>query len=668
VATITSPALSVRPVAPAESRAEDRGASHWSRGAWLFPLALWLASTFFYMGQTGRYSSDWSHVVGAAPDGSTPFWRPLNRLVVAPLIAAFGDQDWVLHLLGALAHAGTCLLVWRLLALLRVNRVGAAAAAVCFMVYPACFEAVLWTSALPTLLAAGLVVGAWLLACLYARDDVHPLVGYPVVPAMFFASSCLDQEAAYGVIAIPLLCLAARDVTQPRRAVLERALFTTGLSVAGVGAAVGLHVVLREVLHVAGAPEVFSRAGAWTGEQWIAAGVIPGAFRAGLRAVGEHPFRAAALLAVLVTGFFCWVRSTRRGPVAPPPAGPRAGLLVAAAAVACVAPVGAVMASAPEFSPRFAYAPAMGLALGAACHFAARGLVLARPAVRTAGATVAGGAVILASITMMGFQRGYQERAIQDRRELAELVALLPDPEPGSVFVPVAVEVRAGELRAAPRGDLYERYFRSRSASSVRSAVQWAYGRRDLTCAESPADQISLTRIRTETVDVRGVGEVPWSRIIPFTVDVSGGARLVTSISAGGRTISIPQTRALAAAANDISLPDGTQPQNGRLTAGGDSGGRASSPRVLADRDVPGREGLRGSEGPPVAASQAGGCYANCDGSRSAPVLNINDFVCFLSRFAVGDPYANCDGSTNPPTLNALDFTCFLSRFEAGCS
>jgi glucose/arabinose dehydrogenase len=60
-------------------------------------------------------------------------------------------------------------------------------------------------------------------------------------------------------------------------------------------------------------------------------------------------------------------------------------------------------------------------------------------------------------------------------------------------------------------------------------------------------------------------------------------------------------------------------------------------------------------------------CPANCDGSTSAPVLNVNDFVCFQSRFAAGDCYANCDGSTSPPVLNVNDFVCFTSIFAAGC-
>jgi hypothetical protein len=60
-------------------------------------------------------------------------------------------------------------------------------------------------------------------------------------------------------------------------------------------------------------------------------------------------------------------------------------------------------------------------------------------------------------------------------------------------------------------------------------------------------------------------------------------------------------------------------------------------------------------------------CYANCDGSTTAPVLNVGDFTCFLQKYAAGDPYANCDGSTVPPVLNVGDFTCFLQQYAAGC-
>ena len=61
-------------------------------------------------------------------------------------------------------------------------------------------------------------------------------------------------------------------------------------------------------------------------------------------------------------------------------------------------------------------------------------------------------------------------------------------------------------------------------------------------------------------------------------------------------------------------------------------------------------------------------CYANCDQSTVPPILNVNDFQCFLNRFAAGDSWANCDASGPPPWLNAADFQCFLNHFAAGCS
>jgi hypothetical protein len=65
---------------------------------------------------------------------------------------------------------------------------------------------------------------------------------------------------------------------------------------------------------------------------------------------------------------------------------------------------------------------------------------------------------------------------------------------------------------------------------------------------------------------------------------------------------------------------------------------------------------------PPVA------CYPNCDGSTTSPCLTVQDFGCFLNRFAAGDSYANCDGSTAVPVLTVQDFGCFLNSFAAGCS
>ena len=60
-------------------------------------------------------------------------------------------------------------------------------------------------------------------------------------------------------------------------------------------------------------------------------------------------------------------------------------------------------------------------------------------------------------------------------------------------------------------------------------------------------------------------------------------------------------------------------------------------------------------------------CYANGDLSTSPPILNANDFQCFLNQFAQLTSYANCDQSTAPPILNTNDFQCFLNKFAQGC-
>jgi hypothetical protein len=69
-------------------------------------------------------------------------------------------------------------------------------------------------------------------------------------------------------------------------------------------------------------------------------------------------------------------------------------------------------------------------------------------------------------------------------------------------------------------------------------------------------------------------------------------------------------------------------------------------------------------------------CYANCDSSTTQPVLNIDDFSCFMNSYADAlelphaqqvTAYANCDGSTVAPVLNIDDFACFINEFALGC-
>ncbi len=62
-----------------------------------------------------------------------------------------------------------------------------------------------------------------------------------------------------------------------------------------------------------------------------------------------------------------------------------------------------------------------------------------------------------------------------------------------------------------------------------------------------------------------------------------------------------------------------------------------------------------------VAAVSSKACKPDCDASGG---LDIDDFICFQTRFAISDPYADCDESGS---LDIDDFICFQTFFAVGC-
>ena len=57
-------------------------------------------------------------------------------------------------------------------------------------------------------------------------------------------------------------------------------------------------------------------------------------------------------------------------------------------------------------------------------------------------------------------------------------------------------------------------------------------------------------------------------------------------------------------------------------------------------------------------------CYADCDLSEGPTRLNVNDFVCFINKYAALDPYANCNVDA---AIDIADFSCFMTKFAQGC-
>ncbi len=55
-------------------------------------------------------------------------------------------------------------------------------------------------------------------------------------------------------------------------------------------------------------------------------------------------------------------------------------------------------------------------------------------------------------------------------------------------------------------------------------------------------------------------------------------------------------------------------------------------------------------------------CYPDCNFSCT---LDVNDYICFQTRFALADPYADCDANG---VRNVNDYICFQTMFALGCS
>jgi len=137
----------------------------------------------------------------------------------------------------------------------------------------------------------------------------------------------------------------------------------------------------------------------------------------------------------------------------------------------------------------------------------------------------------------------------------------------------------------------------------------------------------------------------------PQNATVSEGAPVTFTVAAGGAVSGYQWKK------NGNPIGGATLPVLTFTTHAGD-GGQYSC-------DVAGACGTVGSNAATLTLTPP--CYANCDGSTLAPVLNAADFVCFLGRFRAADPRANCDGSTTAPILGVADFVCFLDAFRAGC-
>jgi hypothetical protein len=581
-----------------------------------FPLVLLLFTTFFLLGRIGFWSDDYWHNLRDPITQQLPplfedgrfnlvvnrgfFLRPLFYTVVPPITTLAWHADWAAHLVLVLTHAAAVLLLWQLMLRLGLARRAATAAALLFMTYPMLFENMFWLSALPTTLAAIIMLLMFHMHISIARGprSAASWAAIAAMPALSFAVCSLNEQPAAGVLAMPFVYLAAA-VSAPLRQARTGAqgLVTRPLAHHIVpcllppllaGLAVILYIYLMHYgwpPHVQPAPpgvrgttdtlmersEIPQRIGRFTRSirkaLWVR-DLGAGSFILGLQELRAAP--AAAILwgaALLTTGWFWarhWIREQSAALHPPATSATRLALLLGAA-IFIFGFIPPMVVTIYLAVPRLMYWPGMGLAIIIAALGTMLGAcALAQPA-RAAARRMRITATILLivilfawSICGVGFQASFRNRWLQDHAEGAQLRALVPDPAPLTFFIPAHAESRSAQTgrRGFDSHLLPVWHF----PWATRKHIMGVYQREDVRCGSCKpwehfiraSDETGIHyrhRIGPEFPHIEGGGaRIPWERAVPFIITPDGQMQLITTIiiEEDGRPdirIEVPQAR-----------------------------------------------------------------------------------------------------------------------------
>lgn len=565
------------PAPPADRRWHGRVSR---AAAAVFPAALLLFAGFFFGGHLGWWSDDYWHnqrdpvtdSIRALVMDRGFFLRPLFYIVVPAVTTLLWHHDWAAHALQLSVHATVVLLLWRFLLSLGTSRAAATAAALLFMVYPVQFEALFWVAALPTVIAAAIMLAVLLLAVRIASGSVGP--AWSVASALLtFVVCCLNEQPAAAVAAMPVLAWAL--VPPGRGWSLDRA-FRALVPTAACSAAIILYVFLRvsdkNAPHGArGSAESFIRPGALPERTMSFLNVLwrrlvmknwsRGALSEGWdQVVAAGPWAWLALAFTLACAV-SW--AVHRRPRATEPAPPvRAGRLAMVGLALFITgwlPI-LIMAS-YEPDSRVRYWPDIGLALLLAVLFDKLAARITRPGVLLAGRVTLAAWLIASALMLIGAQSGFRARWTMDRSESSELRRLIPDPVPYTFFIPLDIRARALETGAP----VLDTHFRSvwEFPWTTPNWIQRVYRRDDLRCGywrhwtpDTPVRGADETGVHyADTLGPRfpelpdGTRLIPWDRAVIFTIGRDRVLRIATRVELEGpgapRSIEIPQARGL---------------------------------------------------------------------------------------------------------------------------
>lgn len=458
----------------------------------LFFVMVWWVGCFFYWGDLGAYSDDWSLaridvITGESTMWRWPFereyfWRPLLQLFLTIMFGAFWEHMSLFHLANVTLHAGSAVALYRLCRGMGLGRHGSYAAALVFLLFPYQYEVIFWSTAMTTGIAT--FVCMWLTSCVmeYGKgaEKWAGVRGLLKLSAVTFFMVCWYEQPGAVALALPMVYMAVK--------LSGEGLYESGARVVKMCLAIGTPMIVYIGLLVGTAPRG-TRGG---NESYITLSGVParieellrdlpwyamynvkegflGGLSFGWKVLGE----SGGLNGVLILGLMGIVGgllvlafrdeaqrrewTMRYGSVAIDHGSSRVGGKRAGAegkgsakprlrwifAFACVVVVGSIVPVFPMrgqiLEPRLSSYACIGLGVGVACcvEWAMR-VSWGRawwPLVRGSvgiGIVLAG---ILGSVSMLGAQGAMRNRTMADQKQATQLGELGKNALPGTVFL-----------------------------------------------------------------------------------------------------------------------------------------------------------------------------------------------------------------------------------------
>ncbi len=529
-------------------------------------VIVWSMSTLFFGGDLGKLSDDYGQnsidpVTGRAEWPGMPwtitgyFWRPLHIAVVYALGTAFGSSFWIAHAITALAFLAAAIALWRFV-VEATGRIGpATAAALPFCVFPLNREVMLWPAAISYSLASVIFLALCIATVRAARvARIGRLTALSAVAGL--AIPCLNEQPATGLPLIALLYVAATPRGNRRRA-LGRALVPAAAAVAGTVLYLGLYLgtvpdALRggatSFVALSDAPERAAAIARSVGDGLTGTRVrteVLGGIAHGWPAVQSARGAAwlAAMAIALAFAVWRWGRGRREAGEAKRSLGWWLVAFGIAQFALAWAPI--VMIAGQDVPPRVFTFPLLGLAIAVAALLERvdNALAVHPPTRRVARTFVVATVAVVGvggAITLVGWQRMMRDTHALDRRIAGQLVALIPDPPPTTVFVPLRNDgsVAATGMRAF---DLALAGGALSAAWSADRVLREAYRRNDLyggayhpwirNFEDANAWEV---RVKTNGGPFERTGEfakIPWHISIPFVVDRHGTVKIVERVA-----------------------------------------------------------------------------------------------------------------------------------------